>query len=163
MPVEMLEKYGAQKDPDNKVFAYSQKTRCLKLIQRLASEGDHDAVYQCFLDTAPMAWALYSQWKAHQGFVGTRLASIIRDGRKIIAVPDGIIFPIISGHSVFMRQDGSRWVMQKPPLLTDGELIEAAVEAYGEIAKSNPQTMGKTKACYSAITRMTRIFARLPK
>ncbi len=46
-------------------------------------------------------------------------------------------------------------------MFDEGELIEAAAQAYMEIASHNPQTMGKSKACYSTLLRVTGIYARL--
>lgn len=161
MPIDMMREFGAQADPENKVFSYSQKTRCLKLFQRLVEEDEHKAVYECFLDAAPIAWQLHQDWKKHQGFIGTAIRSIEREDRKIIAVPDGIIFPIIAAHSVFIRHNGLRWKLEKPTVLTDDELINAAKQAYGEMADHNPQTMGKSKACYSHLLQVTSLIARL--
>ena len=56
--------------------------------------------------------------------------------------------------------DGVRWTLRKPDMFTDLEMIEAAKQAYMEIADHNPQTMGKSKACYSALIRITTIYAR---
>lgn len=161
LPEPMMKKLDASNDPNNKVFTYSQKTRCLKLFQRLVDNGPED-VYRCCLDLAPVAWDLYNEWKAHQGFVGTKLRAIQRDGREIVDVPDGIIFPILAAHSAFvtLRNDG-HWRMGKPQMFSDKEMIESAKQAYMEIADSNPQTMGKSKACYSTLHRITSIYARL--
>jgi hypothetical protein len=41
------------------------------------------------------------------------------------------------------------------------ELIDAAAQVYMDIADHNPQTMGKSKACYSTLQRITAIYARL--
>lgn len=46
-----------------------------------------------------------------------------------------------------------------PPALMDSDLIEAAKQAYMEIAGHNPQTMGKSKACYSTLLQITSIYA----
>jgi hypothetical protein len=161
LPEAILRKMDAQADPSNKVFTYSQKTRCLKLFQKLVEEGPAD-VYKCFLDLAPVALSLYGSWKEHQGFRGTRIRSIDRDGGVIVEVPDGVIFPILAAHSAFVRQTkNGTWTVQKPNVFSDGELIEAAKQAYIEIADHNPQTMGKSKACYSTLVRITAIYARL--
>jgi hypothetical protein len=160
LPVNMLEKLEAQSDPSNKVFTYSQKTRCLKLFQKLVEDGPSD-VYQCCLDLAPLAWRLYEKWKSHQGFRGTRIRSITREDGEIIEVPDGVIFPIIAAHSAFVKKNGRGWTITKPTRFDDNELIEAAKQAYMEIADHNPQTMGKSKACYSTLYRITAIYARL--
>jgi hypothetical protein len=162
LPEAMLAKMGAQDDPSNKVFTYSQKTRCLKLFQTLVEDGPSE-VYRCFLDLAPEAWRLYEAWKSHQGFRGSRIRSIEREDGVIIEVPDGVIFPILAAHSPFVKTERSKWVIKKPSLFTDAEIIEAAKQAYMEIAEHNPQTMGKSKACYSTLVRITAIYARLSK
>lgn len=160
LPETMMKKLD-QTDPANKVFAYSQKTRCLKLFQRLVEEGP-DEVYKCCLDLAPIAWSMYVDWKAHQGFRGTRIRSIEREDGAIIEVPDGVIFPILAAHSAFVRQEkGKSWSVKKPSKLTDGELIAAAKQAYMDIAGHNPQSMGKSKACYTSLLTITNIYAKL--
>jgi hypothetical protein len=163
LPSEMMKKFGAQADPENKVFAYSQKTRCLKLFQRIVDGDEHDDIYKCFLDIAPIAWEIYTKWKTHQGFIGTGIRSIEREGRQVKEVPDGLIFPIIAANSVFIHRDGLRWILRPPSIMTDEELIRAADQAYKEMADHNPQTMGKSKACYSHIMQVTSIFARLAR
>lgn len=160
LPPPMLEKLDAQADPSNKVFTYSQKTRCLKLFQKIVEDGPAD-VYQCCLDLAPIAWQLYEKWKAHQGFKGTRIRSIQREDGAIVEVPDGVIFPIIAAHAAFVRKVGKKWNVHKPAQFDEKELIEAAKQSYMEIADHNPQTMGKSKACYSTLYRITAIYARL--
>jgi hypothetical protein len=42
-------------------------------------------------------------------------------------------------------------------------LIEAAAQLYMEVANHNPQTMGKSKACYSTLYRLASIYARLSR
>lgn len=161
LPVHMLEKIDGQIDGTNRVFTYSKKTRCLKLFQKLVEDGPAD-VYKCALDLAPTGWALYERWKSHQGFKGTRIRSIEREDGQIVEVPDGVIFPILAAHSSFAKQDARKtWRLHKPEACSDAELIEAAKQAYMEIADHNPQTMGKSKACYSTLIRITAIYARL--
>lgn len=161
LPAEVLEKLDATVDPSNKVFTYSQKTRCLRLFQKMVDEGPKE-VYRCCLDLAPIAWSLYEHWKAHQGFRGTRIRSIEREGGEIVEVPDGVIFPILASQSPFVKKNKSgKWVLQRPQALTDGDLIKAAKEAYMEIAGHNPQTMGKSKPCYSTLLQITSIYEKL--
>jgi hypothetical protein len=163
-----------EKDATSRVFAYSQKTRCLKLFQRIVegrqSDKNLDAIYAYFLDIAGHAWILYDKWKSHTGFQGTRLRSIERENGEIANVPDGIVFPILSSLSEFVvlrpnwrKGPGVRssWVLQPVERFDEQELIDAAKQVYMEIADHNPQTMGKNKACYSALQRITAIYARL--
>jgi hypothetical protein len=162
LPEEILNELD-RLDSTNKVFTYSQKTRCLKLFQSVVDNGPAE-VYEAFMDLAPTAWGLYDKWKCHQGFKGTRIRSITREDGIIVEVPDGVIFPILAAHSAFMvKPKKGKWVMRKPDALTDAELIDVAKQAYMEIAGSNPQTMGKSKACYSTLHQITSIFARLAK
>ncbi len=160
LPEAMLKKLDPQIDATNKVFTYSQKTKCLKLFQRLVEDGPAD-VYECCLALAPTAHTLYTKWKAHQGFRGSRIRSITRENGEIVEVPDGIVFPILAAHSAFVKKTGKTWTWAKPAALTDAELIEAASQAYMEIAGHNPQTMGKSRGCYSTLIRITSIYAKL--
>jgi len=165
MPGAHLKSLDDDGDASNKVFTYSQKTRCLKLFQRLvdASRKDSESsdVYQYFLDIAGQAWKLYERWKSHPGFRGTRLPSFKRENGQGPEVPDGIIFPILSAFSAFVDRSGKKWEITIPGVFDENELIEAAAQAYMEIASRNPQTMGKSKACYSTFLRLTSIYARL--
>jgi hypothetical protein len=167
MPGALLKSLDGEGDASNKVFAYSQKTRCLKLFQRLVDGSREDSessgVYQYFLDIAGQAWNLYGRWKFHPGFHGTRLPSIARENGQGAEVPDGIIFPILSAFSAFVSRSGNKWQITIPDVFDENELIEAAAQAYIEIAGRNPQTMGKSKACYSTLLRLTSIYARLAR
>jgi len=165
----------------NKVYTYSRKAACLKEFQelfemahimsdpqhplRLANDskfGKHVQLYEFYLDIAAQAWELYEHWKRHQGFYGTRLRAIERDDNgQIKEVPDGIVFPILASLSVFAKKTRTGWKIQPPSAFNDKELIEAAATAYQEMADSNPNVMGKTKACYSSLSQITSIFKRL--
>lgn len=159
LPEVVLDSVAPKIDASNKVFSYSQKTRCLRLFQILVEDGPPNA-YSAFLEIAPQAWALYNKWKTHQGFRGTRIRSIVREDGRIIDVPDGVIFPIVAAHAPFMdNTDG--WKLVMPAAFTDDDMIDTAKQAYMEIAEHNPQTMGKSKACYSTLARMTGIYAKL--
>ena len=97
-PKELWLKASDEGNP-NKVYTYSYKEKCLKEFQdvfkRAKNPSDPDHVrsrelYQFYLDIAPQALELYDRWKTHQGFQGTAIRAIERDGRKIKGVPDGI-------------------------------------------------------------------------
>lgn len=163
MPQPLLARMD--QDSTSKAFAYSQKTRCLKLFQRVVEghEGDPDleAVYQYFLEMAGRAWKVYEEWKAHPKFHGTRLRSIERENGEVVSVPDGIVFPILSAMSVFVTRGPKGWVLRPVDRFDEQELIDVAAQVYMDIASHNPQTMGKSKACYSTLQRITSIYARL--
>lgn len=151
----------------NKAYTYSAKATCLKDFRKIfdgnrENEASMVDVYKYYLDIAPVAWKTYQKWKHHQGFQGTGLRSIERDGKEIVDVPDGIVFPILAALSQFvvMKTKGN-WKLEQPKELTDSELIQAAKRAYQEIAKSKPEIMGKTKPCYSALEQITSIYKKL--
>lgn len=162
LPENVSPPSGLTVDLSNKVFAYSQKTRCLKIFQKLADEPESE-MYQTFLGIAPVAWSLYKKWKTHQGFVGTGIRSIEREGSKVVEVPDGIVFPIIAAHAVFVYRAEAGWLLGMPNQLSDDEIISVAKQSYMEIAGHNPQTMGKSKACYTSLMQITSIYAKLLK
>lgn len=155
----------------NKVFSYNMKSKCLKLFQEVYEKAkneeskDHQsykALYQFYLDIAADAYVLYNEWKTHSGFEGTRIRKIDRDQNgKIVNIPDGIIFPIISSFSEFVTYTNDGWKIVKPSRFRDSDIVEAAKSAYMNIADSNPQSMGKSKACYSALSQVTQIFKRI--
>lgn len=159
----------------NKAYTYSQKTKCLRDFQKIytsakdPSSSDHEknlALYQFYLDVPAQALQLYAKWKTHDGFFGTRLRSIQRDEKgRIVEVPDGIVFPILASLSAFAVKTEDGWKIQPPKKVPeaelDAELIGVAVSAYQEIANHNPQTMGKSRACYSALHQITSIYKRL--
>lgn len=164
MPTPVIKEMDSDHD-GSKVFAYSQKTRCLKSFTKLIERKDEDAgaqkAYRFFLDVAGDAWKLYEKWKTHPLFKGTRIRSIERDGGEIVEVPDGIIFPILGALSAFFHDSGRKWHFKMPAVFDERELIDAAASVYMEIAEHNPQTMGKSKACYSTLLRLTGVYARL--
>jgi hypothetical protein len=149
----------------SKTFTYSQKTRCLKLFQKIEEEKVSPAyrgLYAFFLDMAGPAWVLYQTWKTHQGFQGSGLRSIQRteDGR-ILDVPDGIVFPVIAAYSAFCSKNQNRWQFAIPVAFKEQRLIGAAVADYKDVADHNPQTMGKKHACYTRLLEITQLYAEL--
>ncbi len=156
-------------DRGNKAYTYSQKATCLKDFSKVheaangKKKGSDVDLYNFFIALAPEAYELYERWKSHQGFRGTRIRIIERENGSIVEVPDGILFPILASLSVFVSKKGNGWTIAKPKELDDRELIETAKTAYMEIAGSNPQTMGKKAACYSALLNITSIYKKLIK
>jgi AIPR protein len=167
MPGSLLKSLDEEGDASNKIFTYSQKTRCLKLFQRLVDacgkDSESSEVYQYFLDICGQAWKLYGRWKSHPGFRESRLPLFERENGQVAIVPDGILFPILSAFSAFVDRPGKKWEINVPDVFDENELIDAAAQAYVEIASRNPQTMGKSKACYSTLLRLTVLCARLAR
>lgn len=164
------ELWPRKEEAPNKTVSYSGKSQCLKQFSethdKATSVEKFDArarqLYDFYLDIAVDAWSLYNKWKAHQAFRGNRLRAIERDASgKVLDVPDGIVFPIIAAHAVFVTKSSTGWKLAVPPALEDEELAKIATTAYIEIAGSNPGTMGKNRACYSQLSQYTTLFNRL--
>jgi hypothetical protein len=161
-----------ERENPNKVYAYSQRAKCLREFRTMyEKQGNIDdpehkkyrELYKFYLDIVADAQDLYDKWKAHQGFIGTRLKSIKRDeqGRTIEEVPDGIIFPILAALSAFATKTRGVWKIVPPPTFKDEDLILRAAAAYKEMADSNPNVMGKSKACYFHLFDITSLHRRL--
>jgi len=169
IPAELWPKANESDNP-NKVYTYSMKAKCLKEFQEIfikahePKHADHKMakdLYQFYLDIAPQALALYEKWKSHQGFAGTGIRSITREGREIVEVPDGIIFPIIASLAAFAKKTDKGWRIAPPTAFKDAEIIRAAKSVYQNMASSNPWLMGKNQACYFALNQITSIYRRL--
>jgi hypothetical protein len=152
----------------NKTYTYSAKATCLKDFRYIYDEATKENpdkkikdVYQFYLQIAGQAWELYNHWKANQAFKGTALRSIQRDDSEIVDVPDGIIFPILASLSQFATKERGKWLIRQPTELKDSDLVQTAKTNYMEVAKSQPEIMGKSKACYSNLEQITKIYKRL--
>ena len=166
LPAELWWKSG---EP-NKVYTYSRKAACLKDFQTIyeaahdSTASNHDQlarVYGFYLDIAGQAWDLYTEWRSHQVFAGSGLRALVRDeSGAIVEVPDGIVFPILASLSEFVIERNGAWEVDIPKQLNDRELMQTAKNAYMEIANSNPNVMGKNKACYTTIQQITSIYRK---
>lgn len=169
IPAPLWPKAGESENP-NKVYTYSMKAKCLREFQDIHTKA-HDSkhpehkqareIYQFYLDIAPQALELYGRWKTHQGFAGTGIRSIMREGREIVDVPDGIVFPIIASLSAFAKKAEKGWRISPPSSFRDAEIISAAKSVYQSMANSNPWLMGKNQACYFALHQITSIYRKL--
>jgi hypothetical protein len=169
IPASLWPKPGENENP-KKVYTYSMKAKCLKEFDEIyvrahdSRHPEHEKakdLYQFYLDIAAEALQLYEKWKEHQGFRGTGLRCIVRDGREVVDVPDGMIFPILASLSAFAEKTPQGWTIKHPRLFKDEDLIRAAKSAYQSIANSNPWIMGKQQACYAALYQITSLYRRL--
>jgi hypothetical protein len=156
----------------NKTFTYSQQSKCLNEFCRVydaakdttaPNHSECKALYQFYLDIAPQAYELYKKWKSHQGFKGTALKALKRDKvGNILEVPDGIIFPVLASLSAFAVKTRDGWRIHQPASYKDADIIIKRVKpAYMGWASSNPQTMGKSRACYDHLYDIAKIYKEL--
>lgn len=155
-------------DLANKAYAYNQKAKCLREFTELKKSVDANPndqklrdMYSFYVNIAPTAWKLYEEWKRHSGFAGTGIRAIQRDGKEIVDVPDGIVFPIIAAYSQFVVKKGGKWCIDVPDIFEPQDLINAAKSAYKDVANHKPYVMGRSKASYSSLIQVTSIYKRL--
>jgi len=177
VPEELLPKQKkSSEDTTNKVYTYDKKAKCLKDFRQiyLIAKGEqttekaidvakYKELYQFYLDTVAQAYQLHEKWKAHPGFKGTGIRKGIKrdENDNIVDISDGIIFPILASFSAFAKKTPSGWKIEPPAAFRDEELIRTAKSVFMEIANSDPPTMGKNKACYSALYQITSLYKRL--
>ncbi len=154
---------GRTNKDSSKTYCYSQKSACLTSFasahENKGKDADSKALYDFCLQIAVSAWTLYGKWQKHPGFSGSRLRAIERNkAGDIVEVPDGIIFPIIAAHAAFITKKSGKWTLSVPEK-ADKLLIETAKSDYIDVASSNPQTMGKSKACYSRLRSFADLIA----
>jgi hypothetical protein len=154
---------GRTNKDSSKTYCYSQKSACLTSFasahENKGKDADSKALYEFCLQIAVSAWTLYCKWQKHPGFSGSRLRAIERNkAGDIVEVPDGIIFPIIAAHAAFVTKKSGKWTLSVPEK-ADKLLIDTAKSDYIDVASSNPQTMGKSKACYSRLRSFADLIA----
>jgi AIPR protein len=139
-----------------RVYAYSQRSRCLKDFAEMMEDPRRwkDAK-DLFLDIALDAWQLYLRLKKEQSFSRLECVKGTNDGgKKIVAadgVPDGIVFPMLSALSRFVRETSKGWKLDIPKNFPWKALFDQAYIQETTTAGFNPQTMGKSADCYVAL------------
>jgi hypothetical protein len=156
----------------NKTFTYSAKSKCLRMFQDVYKKAKDETdpqhqnyldLYRFYLDIIGQAQELHEKWKSHKGFKGTQLKNGFKrdSNNNITEVPDGVVFPILAALSVFAKKTDNGWKILPPEVFNDVDLINAVKPAFIEMAGSNPNVMGKSKACYSHLYQITKLYKRL--
>ena len=151
-----------------KLKAYKNKSKCLSDFESACQDRGEDDLaedrYQFFVDIAPAAWEEYNHWRHHDGWNGKYLhesknAIVRSDEANTIA--DGLIFPVLSAMSLFVtKKRNGRWVLRKPDIFDDAEMITAACDQY-KAHKSNPMHTGRDVAVYESLMLIPKMIQRL--
>jgi len=156
IPLPSVEKNRKTPETMLRVYAYRHRSRCLKDFAAVMDEpGKWSPAHQLFLDLAPSAWALYQRLRGEQSFSILRCVKALdTKGVKVVApdgVPDGIVFPMLSALSRFVRQVKGSWKIDVPKTFPWNTLFAQARIQETTTAGNNPQTMGKHADCYIAL------------
>lgn len=156
-------------------FSYKQGGKCLVDFSSWAQEKKRERgeIYDFTVQMGPIAVKEYRRWEQHEGWNGHRLHEYGKNsdrpagGRpvkrdkatnKVVWVAPGILFPIMSALSAFVRQKNGRWVLEKPSLFKEDELIRRAVQQYRALNRE-VTLMGRSEAAYDALSIYTETIA----
>ncbi len=172
MPDHLL---GERTPPRN--FAYKQGGKCLTDFSNWAKDKGSDEraarLHDFAVQIAPIAVKEYRRWEAHEGWNGHRLHErgkssdkplggrpVRRDKKtgKVVWVAPGILFPVLSALSAFVQNDGGRWILVKPDLFKEEELIRRAVQQFRALDRE-VTVMGRSEAAYDALSIYTETIA----
>lgn len=141
-----------------RVYAYRHRSRCLKDFAKVMDDDEGESwadARKYFLSVAHDTWKHYTRLKGEATFSPLHKVEKEGDGsrRQVAAdgVPDGIVFPMLSALSRFMRPTKGGWKFDIPKGFPWKALYRQAIVQHKEVAKHNPQTMGKTAGCYIAL------------
>ena len=139
-----------------RVYAYRHRSRCLTDFATVMDKPrEWPVAHQFFLDVAANCWKLYKRLKGEQAF--SQLVCVkgeVVGGRKQVApdgVPDGIVFPMLSALSRFMKQRDGHWSLEIPERFPWPTFFQAATQQETTASANNPNTMGKKAECYIAL------------
>jgi hypothetical protein len=146
-----------------RVYAYRHRARCLKDFAHVMTEPDKwPQAHAFFVGVAWDAWERYSELKSEQSF--SRLHHVRGEqngGQKIVApegVPDGIVFPMLSALSNFVKPVRSGWKLDVPGTFPWTALYDHAMVLFKSTAGHNPNTMGKQSDCYIALHGLCNMY-----
>jgi AIPR protein len=158
-------------------FAYKQGGKCLADFSDWALNSKSDPVakklYDLTVQIGPIAVREYRHWEQHEGWNGHRLHEYGKKSDKphggrpvrrdtvtgrVNWVAPGILFPIMSALSAFVRQKNGQWVLEKPDLFKEDELIRRAVQQFRALERE-VSLMGRSEAAYDALSIYTETIA----
>jgi hypothetical protein len=153
---------------------YKQRALCLEDFTKWYERRETDEMdrlrYQFTLDIAATALKEFKYWQAGAMFNGKSIRAEVdgakkrtfkrdKKGGKIIWVSPGMVFPILSAMRHFVVKKDGKWVLEKPSIFEESELVDAALEQW-RAADTNLVLLGRSAAAYSALSFVTRTAKR---
>jgi hypothetical protein len=170
MPDELTPE--GRKSIEARMRAYKNAAFCLQdfveICDNRKSDKDDAARYRYFVDMAGTAWREYEKWHAHDQWNNKRLfeqlRQVVRGDDGVIKVSDGIVFPILSALSRFVKRVNdrgirSRWMIVYPRFFNDEDLLLAARRQLIQ-CDGRPMLMGRSGAAYEALLMLTEMAER---
>lgn len=148
--------------------AYKNAAYCLQDFMEISDRHDSDAGdgarYAYFIDMAGLAWREYQRWHAHEQWNDKRLREPLRqavrgDDGVIKEISDGIVFPILSALSRFVKRKNGHWRIVYPRVFHDEDMLIAARRQLTQCS-GRPMLMGRSGAAYEALMTLTEMAER---
>lgn len=167
MPDELLPDH--RRSMEARMRAYKNAAYCLQDFMdiydaRKTDQGD-SARYRYFIDMAGSGWHEYERWRRHDLWNDKRLLERLRqavrgDDGIIKEISDGIVFPILSALSRFVKQSSAgRWRVVYPKVFHDEDMLIAARRQLKQ-CDGRPMLMGRSGAAYEALMTLTEMAER---
>jgi hypothetical protein len=166
MPEELAPTH--RRSMEARMRAYKNAAFCLQDFMEIADARKTDkesaARYAYFVDMAGYAWSEYERWKSHKNWndkwLLERLKQAVRGDDGIIKeISDGIVFPILSALSRFVKQRGGHWRVVYPRVFADEDMLIAARRQLSQCG-GRPMLMGRSGAAYEALMTLTEMAVR---
>jgi hypothetical protein len=149
--------------------AYKNAAYCLQdymqIFDSRKSDDGNAARYKYFIDIAGVAWHEYRRWHTHEQWNDKRLREPLRqavrgDDGIIREISDGIVFPILSALSRFVKRNkNGHWKIVYPKVFQDEDMLIAARRQLTQCG-GRPMLMGRSGAAYEALMTLTEMAER---
>jgi hypothetical protein len=176
MPESLLPS-GKRSVADARLKSYKNRALCLVDFEKDVVDKDDETKepavraaaaerYNYMVSMAGVGWKQYQKWRHHPEWAGRRLKQSTRAIRRTksgeYTVADGVIFPILSAMSLFVRKDLStgRYHMEVPAVFEEKDVIEAARDQLSA-HDGNPMEKGRNAGVYEAMIMLTRMVVRV--
>lgn len=167
MPEELAPAH--RRTMEARMRAYKNAAYCLQDFMEISDSRSTDrgnsARYAYFVDMAGVAWTEYERWRTHPLWndkrLFERLRQAVRDDDGVIKeISDGIVFPILSALSRFVkRTSGGHWKIIYPKVFHDEDMLIAARRQLKQ-CDGRPMLMGRSGAAYEALMILTEMAER---
>jgi hypothetical protein len=170
MPEELTPEH--RRTMEARMRAYKNAAYCLQDFIEICDSRETDAGnaarYRYLVDMAGSAYKEYLRWHAHEQWNDKRLREplrqVVRGDDGIIKVSDGIVFPILSALSRFVKRvprDELRkhWKIVYPKVFHDEDMLIAARRQLIQCG-GRPMMMGRSGAAYEALMLLTEMAER---
>ncbi|TWC00246.1 AIPR protein [Bradyrhizobium macuxiense] len=148
--------------------AYKNAAYCLQdyvEIHDSSGTNKEDAArYKYFTDMAGTAWTEYQRWKKLDKWNDKHLLERLRQAIRgedgtIKEVSDGIVFPILSALSRFVKLKKGKWQLIYPKVFQDEDMLIAARRPLSQCS-GRPMLMGRSGAACEALILLTEMAER---